>query len=637
MWGHSLFVLGMKRIKPQKMEKTFLRYALSITRSMQREDFALGFNGIGAWSSVNHFHLQGLFFPEVKGEAATNNFPIMIQAREEVFRFGEVIVHWLPDWPMICYAVQLKNGHDSDHGVHELIDTVWGLLELLQTRETPYNLLIVDAVVFIFPRQRQRENGVGLFADCQDAGTPEVHSGRLRVAVAELSGLVIAGDKVAYKNLTEEMYVTIMQTEVSLAAVRSLYMVQRLAVKSPNSFKSERSSGQSTREFKPRIETHWVAASGAMGSGYSICSGDNPRLDPKVLSVKHFEIHRIVGQGGFGKVNAVIRKKTQPVKWLAMKTLSKAVVVNKNCVNMIWNERNLLTQLQSPLVVRMHHTFQDAYNCYVVMDLLLGGDLKYHLNFTRKNGFTEDEAKFYVAGVLLSLEYLHDRSILHRDVKPENVILDEKGYPRLTDLGISVQTTTLRYQSRSGTVSYMAPELFRGSTDHGVPSDFFCLGVLAYELLLTKRPWSGGVRAHLETCPNVMKEFPESAYDSYYPVDLLDSYSSGKLSKSCRSFVRRLLHPMELQRLGSGTNGALDVKNHEWLEGFDWQGYLAQALKPPFVPVVDEGKANCDTAAQDFDDVLDLNSRPTERISAEDQKQFLGFEFNIDVDNPVAM
>ncbi|RLN88365.1 hypothetical protein BBJ28_00017283 [Nothophytophthora sp. Chile5] len=621
MWGHSLFVLDMNRIKPQKMEKPFLRDALSITRSMQREDFALGFNGAGAWSSVNHFHLQGLFFPEVKGEAVTSNFPIMVQAREELFRFGEAIVHRLPNWPMICYAVQLRGGGSSEHGVHELVDAVWGLLGLLQTRETPHNLLIVDAVVFIFPRQRQRENGVGLFADCQDAGTPEVHSGRLRVAVAELSGLVIAGDEVAYKNLTEEMYVNIMQTEVSLTAVRKIRAQQRA----------------SDSEFKPRIETHWAAASGAMGSGFSICSGDNSRLDPKVLSVKHFEIHRIVGQGGFGKVNAVIRKKTRPVKWLAMKTLSKAVVVNKNCVNMIWNERNLLTQVQSPLVVHMHHTFQDTYNCYVVMDLLLGGDLKYHLNFTRKNGFAEDEAKFYVAGVLLSLEYLHSRNILHRDVKPENVILDEKGYPRLTDLGISVQTPTLRHQSRSGTVSYMAPELLRGSTDHGIPSDFFCLGVLAYELLLTKRPWSGGVRAHLETCPNVMKEFPESAYDSYYPVELLDSYSSGRLSKSCRSFMRRMLHPMELHRLGSGTDGALDIKNHEWLEGFDWQGFLAQTLKPPFVPVVDEGKANCDTAVEDFDDILELGSRPTERISAEDQKKFDGFEFNIDVDNLIAM
>lgn len=85
-----------------------------------------------------------------------------------------------------------------------------------------------------------------------------------------------------------------------------------------------------------------------MGSGCSSFGGGDVPFDPKVISVKHFEIHRIVGQGGFGKVNAVIRKKSTPTKWLAMKTLSKATVINRNSVGMIWNERNLLTQVHSP-------------------------------------------------------------------------------------------------------------------------------------------------------------------------------------------------------------------------------------------------------------------------------------------------
>ncbi|KAL3674872.1 hypothetical protein V7S43_000798 [Phytophthora oleae] len=89
-----------------------------------------------------------------------------------------------------------------------------------------------------------------------------------------------------------------------------------------------------------------------MGSGCSSFGDDNTPYDPKVISIKHFEIHRIIGQGGFGKVNAVIRKKATPVKWLAMKTLSKGTVINRNCVSMIWNERNLLTQIHSPLIVR---------------------------------------------------------------------------------------------------------------------------------------------------------------------------------------------------------------------------------------------------------------------------------------------
>ncbi|KAE8899958.1 hypothetical protein PF005_g23472 [Phytophthora fragariae] len=184
----------------------------------------------------------------------------------------------------------------------------------------------------------------------------------------------------------------------------------------------------------------------------------------------------------------------------------------------------------------------------------------------------------------------------------------------------------------------MAPEIFRGSTEHGTPSDFFSLGVLTYELLLGRRPWNGGVRSHLEKCPDVMKEFTESSYDKYYPIELLDTTSgvNARLSQSCRSFLRGLLHPIESRRLGAGPDGIIEIKKHEWLRTFDWDGYLARTLTPPFVPVVDEKKANCDTAAQDFDDVLSVNSRP-ERISAEDQEKFVGFEYNIDATNPITI
>lgn len=135
-----------------------------------------------------------------------------------------------------------------------------------------------------------------------------------------------------------------------------------------------------------------------------------------------------------------------------------------------------------------------------------------------------------------------------------------------------------------------------------------------------------------------MKEFTDSAYDKYYPIELLDSTTgvNQKLSQSCRSFLRGLLHPMESQRLGAGPDGIIEIKKHEWLRTFDWDGYLAHTLTPPFVPVVDEKKANCDTAAQDFDDVLSVNSRP-ERISAEDQEKFVGFEYNVDATNPITI
>lgn len=377
-----------------------------------------------------------------------------------------------------------------------------------------------------------------------------------------------------------------------------------------------------------------------MGSGCS--SGQSP-YDPSVLSIKHFDIHRVVGKGGFGKVNAVIRKKTSPPAWFAMKTLSKATVLEKKCVDVVWNERNLLTIARNPLIVRMHHTFQDSSNCYVVMDLLMGGDLKFHLNNTHKNGFSEKDVRFYVAGILLSLEYLHSKRVLHRDVKPENVILDDKGYPHLTDLGVSVQTdATLRHCGSSGTVAYMAPELHIGPHEHGVASDFFCLGVVAFELCFGKRPWPKGVSGHLDSMDTWKvavepESFTGNQLELYYPRELLPETPGVSLSPSCRSFIRGLLHPHEHERLGGQEGkviGAAAVKRHEWIADFDWQGYQSSKLPAPFQPVIDESKANCDTAAQDFDDVLDLSSGPSTRLSAQDQEKFSGFEFNVDVNNP---
>lgn len=99
---------------------------------------------------------------------------------------------------------------------------------------------------------------------------------------------------------------------------------------------------------------------------------------------------------------------------------------------------------------------------------------------------------------------------------------------------------------------------------------------------------------------------------------------------------KRIVASDGVSALRAGPDGIIEIKKHEWLRTFDWDGYLAHTLTPPFVPVVDEKKANCDTAAQDFDDVLSVNSRP-ERISAEDQEKFVGFEYNVDATNPITI
>ena len=118
-----------------------------------------------------------------------------------------------------------------------------------------------------------------------------------------------------------------------------------------------------------------------------------------------------------------------------MKIMSKVKIIKKNSIKNVLNEKNLLSKLKNPFLVNMVESFQDKDNLYLIMDLLLGGDLRYHINQRKK--FKEKELKFIMSCTILGLDYLHKNNIIHKDIKPENLVFDSKGYLRITDLGIS--------------------------------------------------------------------------------------------------------------------------------------------------------------------------------------------------------
>ncbi len=143
-----------------------------------------------------------------------------------------------------------------------------------------------------------------------------------------------------------------------------------------------------------------------------------------------------------------------------MKTLPKAVVLERNHVSMVMKERNLLARLHCPQLVNMHYAFQDKRNLYIVMDLCLGGDLHFQLSQQPNKCFTEEQTRIYVAEIILCLEYMHAAGVLHRDIKPENLLLDEKGCLKVTDLGVSCEVGADGIcAATSGTRPYMAPEV----------------------------------------------------------------------------------------------------------------------------------------------------------------------------------
>lgn len=142
----------------------------------------------------------------------------------------------------------------------------------------------------------------------------------------------------------------------------------------------------------------------------------------------------------------------------------------------------------------MNYAFQDRENLYLVMDLLTGGDLRYHISKHRR--FSEEQVKFFAACIVHGLEYVHDKNIIHRDIKPENLVFDNKGYIRLTDFGIARVFTRDNAKDTSGTPGYMAPEVMCRQ-NHGVAVDYFALGVICYECMFGKRPYLGKSRKEI--------------------------------------------------------------------------------------------------------------------------------------------
>ena len=158
------------------------------------------------------------------------------------------------------------------------------------------------------------------------------------------------------------------------------------------------------------------------------------------------------------------------------------------------SELKLLAVIQSDFIVNVHYAFQDRENLYLIMDLLLGGDCRYHI--ARRRKFSEEITRFFLACLIHALEAVHHANIIHRDVKPENLVFDNDGYLRLTDFGVARRLTTDNSNETSGTPGYMAPEVL-SRVNHRFEADYFAIGVIGYECMNGRRPYVGATRREI--------------------------------------------------------------------------------------------------------------------------------------------
>ncbi len=248
-----------------------------------------------------------------------------------------------------------------------------------------------------------------------------------------------------------------------------------------------------------------------------------------------------------------------------MKVVDKEPLEKENKVKQILNEKRIMQKLEHPFIVKLYWSFQSKKKLQFVMDFCAGGELFYHLHNVGR--LTESQAKFYFAEIVLGIEYLHSHSIVYRDLKPENVLLDIDGHVRLADFGLSKEGITLDVCTTSfcGSPEYMSPEMLQ-QCGHTLSVDFYSLGALVYEMIV-------GLPPHYST-----------NRDEMYRSILMDPLViPPNLSPCLRDLLAGLLRKNPARRLGC-ERGIEEVKEHPWCKNIDWARYERKEVEPPFKP-----------------------------------------------------
>lgn len=338
------------------------------------------------------------------------------------------------------------------------------------------------------------------------------------------------------------------------------------------------------------------------------------RLRRTRLSLEDFKTVKVIGKGAFGEVRLV--QKTDTGKIYAMKTLLKSEMFKKDQLAHVKAERDVLAGADSPWVVSLYYSFQDTQYLYLIMEFLPGGDLMTML--IRWQIFTEDVTRFYMAECILAIEAIHKLGFIHRDIKPDNILIDIKGHIKLSDFGLSTgfhkthdsnyyknllaqekesgmnmgqsqtdkqkqdsihMTMTNRQQMQTwrktrrlmaystvGTPDYIAPEIFLVQ-GYGQECDWWSLGAIMYECLIGWPPFCS------ETPHETYKKIMSFERSLVFPDDIHISYEAEDL-------IRRLLTHSD-QRLGRH-GGADEIKRHPFFRGVDWN--TIRQVEAPYIP-----------------------------------------------------
>ncbi|EHB15086.1 Protein kinase C iota type [Heterocephalus glaber] len=346
-------------------------------------------------------------------------------------------------------------------------------------------------------------------------------------------------------------------------------------------------------------------AAGNTGEGGKASSG---------LGLEDFDLLRVIGRGSFAKVLLVQLKKSD-CKY-AMKVVKKEHV----SPDRVWAEKHVLEQAANyPFLVGLHSCFQTESRLFFILDYVNGGDLLFHMQQQRI--LPEEHARFYSAEICLAFSYLHQRGIMYRNLKFDNLLLDSEGHIKLTDYclckaGLQPGGTTRTF---CGIPNYLAPEVVRGE-DYGFGVDWWNLGVVMYEMMIGKSPF------HFDE--SLVNPY-ENSMDYLLKVILESNiYIPPCLSVHAASVLERFLDRDPKRRLGCHTQkGFVDVQEHAFFQNVDWDMMEQKQVVPPFKPNVSE-EFGLDNFDPEFtNEPVRLTPDDNDIVKKIDGYEFEGFEY----------
>ncbi|XP_076277228.1 protein kinase C iota type isoform X4 [Lasioglossum baleicum] len=346
---------------------------------------------------------------------------------------------------------------------------------------------------------------------------------------------------------------------------------------------------------------------------------DNSNDMQRQYSLNDFELIKVIGRGSYAKVLMVELKRTKRI--YAMKVIKKALVTDDEDIDWVQTEKHVFeTASNHPFLVGLHSCFQTPSRLFFVIEFVRGGDLMFHMQ--RQRRLPEEHARFYAAEISLALNFLHEKGIIYRDLKLDNVLLDHEGHVKLTDYGMCKEgvregDTTSTF---CGTPNYIAPEILQGD-DYSFSVDWWALGVLLYEMLAGRSPFDVAGAS----------ENPDQNTEDYLFQVILEKTIRipRSLSVKAASVLKGFLCKDPVRRLGCGKRPAafLDIVAHPFFKAIDWEMLEQKQVTPPYKPRLDSDRDLANFPPEFTDEPVHLTPDDPRVIDKIDQSEFEGFEY----------